>query len=261
MTPSIKNLSCLIFSAICATGCLHGNCTDAPGECTCFAGWDGSLCNRPLCTPTCVHGRCTESVNFNVTALQFDHTCVCDAGWTGKDCAIGLLKLCSIFTVEICLVTNRCFALSLCHFIWLDLFLCISTHKDESVISFYPNYARVRSWFFLSLAICASNCLASRAWCDIPGGCECNDQWNGTLCDQCATGFSQNECLTRSCICLFVSFWSLTIMQHPAWVAASADATFLENATVHLGTTGNSAISLYPWILTFLESVFVNLLT
>jgi hypothetical protein len=66
---------------------------------------------------------------------------------------------------------------------------------------------KTRSSSLLFSAICASNCLASRAWCDVPGGCECNDQWNGTLCDQCATGFSHNECLTRLCDSSYTFFW------------------------------------------------------
>ena len=55
-----------------------------------------------------MHGRCTESVNFNVTALQFDHACVCDDGWTGKDCATGLFyDYFFLFTLQISVLKLR----------------------------------------------------------------------------------------------------------------------------------------------------------
>ena len=49
---------------------------------------------------------------------------------------------------------------------------------------------------FLS-AVCATSCLADRAYCTIPGGCDCNQQWDGTLCDGCSIGFTGADCSNR----------------------------------------------------------------
>jgi hypothetical protein len=61
----------------CPSDCMdHGHCTNK-GECVCSEGWRGTMCSEAVCPNDCSgNGDCVNG------------TCVCNAGFTGQDCAI-----------------------------------------------------------------------------------------------------------------------------------------------------------------------------
>jgi len=77
-----------------------GICDRSTGHCACFAGYEGSACQRASCPVTnghtCSgHGKCKDIKELamdenNVYNLWDEHTtmgCQCDAGFTGPDCS------------------------------------------------------------------------------------------------------------------------------------------------------------------------------
>ena len=80
----------LLIVSLCPKNCSkNGVCV--AGQCACYAGWAGRLCQHPACENECYyHGECKQGV------------CECDVGYHGRDCSQRHVEngLCNLKTGE-----------------------------------------------------------------------------------------------------------------------------------------------------------------
>ena len=145
-----------------------GSCNDLVNgfECQCAPGWAGETCEANIdeCgSDPCLHGgSCQDGIN--------SYTCTCTPGWTGDNCETDECTLIGVCGNGTCDGQGGC----TCDSGWQGA-KC-DQNIDECTVGSPP-------------------CLHGGNCTDSPGSfmCECTMGYTGVLCDQCTTGYQDND--------------------------------------------------------------------
>jgi hypothetical protein len=120
-------------------------------------------CSTAVCYPNCINGECIDP-----------NVCVCDPGWTGLICQIGICEKCKF---GVCTSPEAC-----------DCFYGYTGHSCDVAVSWPPchngNATTVDKCLcedgwegrICDLAICEPSC-GAQGHCLYPGVCECEIGW------------------------------------------------------------------------------------
>lgn len=208
-TPTVVgNFSCIVECPTCGD---NGFCNELH-TCTCYEGWNGTLCTTSTCSFDCgIHGECggddcdcdegwegdmceipiCPNCNGNGNCVEGSGVCTCDEGWSGSfcdmecpDCGVN-----SVCTDGECVCTNS----------WTGTLCTIAPCPSCGAHGSCVGVACVCTggWTGTQCQLAPCQLHSSR----VNGTCTCDSGYFGSDCSCTASCGSHGTCTNTTCIC------------------------------------------------------------